>query len=178
MKTLKLTVLGLGLLLSGTAIAQKGDPNMSDNWVTSDFEKTELNNGKGDRYFVKQFVVTEVYTPVMLNPADKYKLNQEIIYMPAQVTKKIRLDNDPDAAYDSFVEFNYAKPVKGDVNFTLTNEGIVINAEDSSVSVNKITDKTSVMHKDVNNIMKEGNYTLTLSNGEVIDVKVSNYSKM
>lgn len=181
MKNLKLTVFALALSVTA-AFAQEtekiGDPKMSDEWVVSDFERTELNDGKGDRYYVKQWVITEVYTPVMLDPKDRYKLNQDIIYMPARVNKKVRLDYDSDDSYDKYVEFDYVRPKNSDVNFVVTNEGIWVSNKDSNVRATKITDVTVAMHKDVDKITTQGNYRIVLDNGETVDVKVSNYSRM
>lgn len=181
MKSLKLTVFALAFSVTAAFAQQSerdGDPQMSDRWVVSDFEKTELNSGKGDRYYIKQWVITEVYTPVMLDPADRYKLNQDIIYMPARINKKIKLDYDTDEAYDKYVEFDYIRPRNSDVNFVVTNEGIWVSDKDSNVRAERITDVTAVMHKDVDKITTQGNYKVMLSNGETVDVKVSNYSRM
>ena len=182
MKTLKITL--FTLLFSATAIVAQdsnrdmADKDMSDRWLVSDFEKTVVVTDDNDTYLVKQLEVTEEFTPVMLDPKDRYKLNQDIIYMPTEVSKKIRLDHDKDVSYDKEVKFNYVKSDKVNLDFTLTKTGIKVKA-DKKVKINNIIDKTGYKRSIVKNrIQKEGTYTLELSNGEEIEITVTDYNIM
>lgn len=178
MKTFKLTA--LALLLSATAaFGQKGNKDMSDRWVVSNLKTKQKITEDGETYTVKQLEITEEYTPVMLDPNDKKKLNQDIIYLPTQVSKRIRLDNDKDISYDREVKFNYLKSKKVNLDFTLTRKGIAVKTDSKTIHLNKITHKTGIMHTVVNNrIQKEGIFTLELSNGEKVDITVSSYKMM
>lgn len=183
MKTLKLTVIAL-LLSATTTIAQSknskmADKDMSDSWKVSNLKTKVVVNDENETYVVKQLEITEEYTPVMLDPKDKKKLNQDIIYMPTEVNKRIRLDYDKDRFYDKEVKFNYLKSDDLNLNFTLTKRGIKVKTDTDKISINSIEDTTGIMHTIVNNrIQKEGTYTLELSNGEKIKVTVTDYNIM
>lgn len=177
MKILKLTVLALIVSVS-TAFAQDYDPDMSDRWVLSDLTKTVVNTDDNETYVIKQLEVTEEFTPVKLDPEDRYKLNQDIIYMPTLVTKKIKLDFDKDTSYDKEVEFSYKKPEGYELDFTLTKKGIIILTDKFDLFVSKIWDKkTKHAYSNVktNRIKQEGIYTIKLSNEDEIDITISNY---
>ncbi len=178
MKNFKLTVIAL-LVSVSTAFAQQDyDPDMSDKWVLSDLTKTVVNTDDNETYIIKQLEITEEFTPVKLDPEDKHKLNQDIIYMPTQVTKKIKLDFDKDTSYDKEVEFSYTKPEGYELDFTLTKKGIIILTDKYNLFVSKMWNKkTKVAYSNVksNRIKQEGVYTIKLSKDEEIDITISNY---
>lgn len=182
MKNLKLAV--VALLVSGsTLFAQEtmGDPQMSDSWTTRDVIKMEAESNDYEIDEVTQLVITEVYTPVMLDPEDRYKLNQDIIYLPTQVRKTMKLDYDADDMYDKEIEFNYKKSENFDFDFTLTKDGIIILTDKDDLYVKRIWDKNSKMKYSnikTERIKKEGDYIIELTNGEKIDIKISNYELM
>ena len=103
MKNLKFTAFALFMSLS-TIFAQSddGNPKISDNWTVKEVIIADAETDE-----IKQIVLTEVYTPVMLDPKDRYELNQDIIFMPTQVTKTIKLDIDADDMFDHEVKFDY-----------------------------------------------------------------------
>ena len=182
MKNFKLTI--FALLISVTAgfaqniNRQMADKDISDRWVVSDFEKTLVVTDDNETYLVKQLEITEEFTPVILDTRDKYKLNQDIIWLPTEVSKKIRLDYDKDIFYDKEVKFNYIKSDNANLDFTLTKKGIKVKT-DNKVKINNIIDKTAYKHSIIKNrIQKEGKYTLELSNGEKIDITVTDYNIM
>lgn len=182
MKNLKLTV--LALVMSASAVfaqSDKGDPQMSDKWVVKDVIKTEAESDDYEVDVLTQEVITKVYTPVMLDPADKYKLNQDIIYLPARVTKTIKLDMDSDDMFDQEVKFDYKKSKNYDLDFTLTKDGIIILTDKDDLYVKNIWDKKSKnKYSNVrsNRVKKEGEYTIEFTDGKKVDVKISNYNKM
>lgn len=177
MKIFKLTILTL-LVTVTTTFAQDYDPDMSDRWVTSDLTRTIINTDDEVAYTIKQLEITEEFTPVKLDPEDKYKLNQDIIFMPTQVTKKIKLDFDKDIYYDKEVEFSYLKPDNYEFDFILTKKGIIILTDKNSLSITKIWDKktkTEFSNIKTNRIKHEGIYTVKLSNNKEVDITISNY---
>ena len=177
MKNFKLTVFTL-ILSTTTLFAQIGDPDISDRWIVSEFDKDIVETNGDETYVVKHHEITKEYTPVMLDPKDKYKLNQDIIYMPTHVNKTIKLDYDSDKLYDKKVEFNYKKSENVDLDFTLTKTGIIISTDKNDILVSKIWDKnTNIMYYNSKNgrIKKEGLYSVELSNGEKIDITITNY---
>jgi len=114
----------------------------------------------------------------MLDPKDKYKLNQDIIYMPTHVNKTIALDYDDDVMYDKKVIFNYKKPDEADFNFTLSKTGIVIITNNKNINVEKVWNKfNKTMYSNAlnNRIKGEGTYVVALSNGEKVDITITNY---
>ncbi len=178
MKNFKLTIFAL-ILSTTTVFAQIGDPEMSDRWVVTDFEKTIAETDNNEKYTVKHFEITEEFTPAMLDPKDKYKLNQDIIYMPTQVKKIIKLDYDTDILYDKEVEFNYIKSEKADLDFTLSKTGIIITTDKIDINVSKIWnkfDKKMYSNAKNNRIKNEGTYVVKLSNNEEIDITITNYN--
>lgn len=79
---------------------------------------------------------------------------------------------------DQSVTFKYLKPRNIDLIFNLTKEGILIKTDDCSTSVINIKDKNEVLYTVVEKkIQKEGNFSIILSNGNKIQLKVSNYIK-
>lgn len=158
MKNLKLIVLGLVLATSGL-FAQEADLDMSDKWVTKDIITMEIDSDEYDVDEITMLEITEVFTPVMLDPEDRYKLNQDIIFMPTQITKTIKLDFDADALYDREVEFTYNKP--NEFDFTLTKDGIIILTDKDALFVRKLWNKNSeVVFSNIKNkrIKNEGCY--------------------
>ena len=177
MKNFKFTVFALTLSIT-TAFAQVGDPDISDKWVLTDFDKSVVMSDDNEEYTVKHFEITEEYTPVLLDPKDKYKLNQDIIYMPTQVKKTIKLDYDKDVLYDKKVEFNYKKSDHADLDFTLSKTGIIITTDTTAISISKVwnkSDKKTYSNAKNNRIKKEGIYVVKLTNGEKIDITITNY---
>jgi hypothetical protein len=180
MKNLKLTVLGLVLATSGL-LAQEADLDMSDKWVTKDVVTMEIDSDEYDVDEITMLEITEVFTPVMLDPEDRYKLNQDIIFMPTQISKTIKLDYDADALYDREVEFTYNKSDDFDLDFTLTKDGIIILTDKDDLFVKRMWDKNSeVMFSNIKNkrIKNEGDYVIELTDGQKVDLKISNYEKM
>lgn len=176
MKNFKITL--LTLLLTSVTFAQMGDPNLSNKLIANDLEARVETTENDVTYLVRELETTEEYTPVILDPEDKYKLNQDIIYLPTQVKKTIKLDHDFDKSFDKEIKFNYIKSDNFDLDFTLTKTGIIINTDNNKVSVSKIWDKTSkVMFYNSKNgrIKNEGLYTVEFSNGEKIDITITNY---
>lgn len=104
MKNLKLTVLGLVLATSGL-FAQEADLDISGKWVTKNIVTMKIDSDEYNVDEITMLEITEAFTPVLLDPKDRYKLNQDIIFMPTQITKTIKLDFDADALYDREVEF-------------------------------------------------------------------------
>ncbi|MEO9570217.1 MAG: hypothetical protein ABJH82_05885 [Polaribacter sp.] len=177
MKIFKLTVFTL-LLTATTAFAQIGNPKMSDNWAYSELTETLVENNKNETFLVKELEITEEYTPVLLDPKDKYKLNQDIIYLPTQVTKNLKLDYDKDKKYEKEVEFNYKKPDNFNLEFTLTENGIVIKTDKKEIIVSNIWNKnTKLVHSNhrKNRIKQEGTYIVEFSNNKKVDITVTNY---
>lgn len=178
MKNFKLTVFTL-ILSTTTLFAQIGDSEMSDKWIVTDFEKTLVETDDNEKFTTKHFEITEEFTPVMLDPKDKYKLNQDIIYLPTQVKKIIKLDYDKDILYDKKVEFNYKKSENTDLDFTLSKTGIIITTDNTDISVSKIWNKfdnKTYSNAKNNRIKKEGTYVIKLSNNEEIDITITNYN--
>ena len=181
MKSLKITAIAL-LASASTIFAQENDmdynPEISNMWTLKDVTKTEVETENNDTYIVKQMEITEVFTPVMLDPADEFKLNQDIIFMPTQITKTIKLDYDRDSYYEQEVKFSYEKPQNFDLDFTMTENGIIILTDKDNLYVSKMWDKNSKKYFSnvkMNRIKKEGSYTIKLSNNESVDIEISNY---
>jgi hypothetical protein len=177
MKNLKLTVLGLLLTTSG-AFAQNANPEISDMWSTREVIIMEAEDSDDE---VKQVELTSVYTPVKLDPKDQYKLNQDIIYMPTQVSKTIMLDYDVDDSFDKKVEFTYEKSDNYDLDFTLTKDGIIILTDKEDLFVKNMWNKnTKVKFSNVRNnrIKIQGDYVVELTDGQKIDLKIANYESM
>lgn len=177
MKNFKLTIFSL-LITTTTAFAQIGNPDISDKWTISEYDKYEVKTEGDEKYTVKHHEITEEYTPVILDPKDKYKINQDIIYMPTHVSKTIELDYNHDVMYDKKVTFNYKKPDETDLNFTLSKSGIVIISKNKNLSVEKVwnkLDKTMYSNALNERIKNEGTYVVALSNGEKIDITITNY---
>ena len=165
-KTLLLTV-----LLSTTATFAQ----IEDKWKISEFEQIVVQDENNKIYTLSQSEITEVITPAILDPEDRYKLNQDIIYLPTQVTKTIRSNYDKDYSFDKKVKFEYLKSDNVDLEFILTRKGIQVNTDDSLIKVDKILDKNSVLFLDIDKIRNEGFFTVILNNGEKINLNVSNY---
>ena len=72
MKFLKITLLTI-ILSSINTFAQ-----LENRWTLNDFEELEMLDDNNEIVNVKHFKTTEVVTPVILDPEDKYKLNQDI----------------------------------------------------------------------------------------------------
>lgn len=67
-----------------------------ENKVTyTEYDATKVVINDGEEHVAEAFKVTEELTPIILNPEDQYKLNQNFISLPTQVTKKVRLDFAP-----------------------------------------------------------------------------------
>lgn len=177
MKIFKLTV--VVLLVSITSVfAQEGNPNMSDNWITSDLTKTVVETENNSSYITKQLEITKEYTPVKLDPRDKYQLNQDIIYMPTQVYKNIKLDYNKDSSFEKEIEFEYEKSENFDLNFTLAKDGIIVTTDKKDVFISKIWNKNSkntFSNVKNNRINKEGTYSVMFSNNEKVDITITNY---
>lgn len=182
MKNLKFTAFALFMSIS-TIFAQSddGNPKISDNWTVKEVIIADVETDEYETDEIKQIVLTEVYTPVMLDPKDKYELNQDIIFMPTQVTKTIKLDMDADEMFDQEVKFDYEKSEDYDLDFTLTKDGIIILTDKDNLYVKNIWDN-STMYRYTNvrknRVKAEGNYTIELTDGEKIEVKISNYNRM
>lgn len=176
MNFFKLTI--FSLLMTTTAFAQIGNPNISDKWILSERDTYEVATERDETYTVKHHETTEAYTPVILDPKDKYKLNQDIIYMPTHIIKTLEIDYDDDVMYDKKVTFNYKKPDETDLNFTLSKSGILIISKNKNISVEKVwnkLDKTMYSNALNNRIKNEGTYVIALSNGEKVDITITNY---
>lgn len=184
MKNLKLTV--MALFMSATAVfaqtdEKEADPQMSDRWTVREVIEMDAETEGYEVDEIRQEVTTEVYTPVMLDPADKYKLNQDLIYMPTQVTKTIKLDMDADEMFDQEVRFDYEKSENYDLDFTLTKDGIIVLTDKDDLYIRNIWDKkTKTKYSNIrtNRVKTDGDYTIELTDGEKVDVKISNYTKM
>ncbi|RCS27242.1 hypothetical protein DUT90_09080 [Polaribacter sp. WD7] len=177
MKIFKLTALAL-LITSTTAFAQTGDEDISSTVITTDVKKMETPEDS-DIEEIIQLETKKEYTPVMLDPKDKYKLNQDIIFMPTQVKTTLMIDNDDDIFYDRKVEFAYEKPKSGDLDFTMSKTGIIINTDVNDLYVSKIwrkSDKMMFSNSKNNRIKENGVYMIALSNGEEVEITISNYS--
>ncbi|KGL63819.1 hypothetical protein [Polaribacter sp. Hel1_85] len=177
MKIFKLTVFTL-ILTATTAFTQIGNPNISDNWTLSEFTETLVENNNNETFLVKELEITKEYTPVILDPKDKYKLNQDIIYLPTQVTKSLKLDYDKDKQYEKEAEFFYKKPDNFNLDFTLTKSGVIIKTDKKDVNVSKIWNKSTKLmfsNKRNNRIKQEGNYIIEFTNNEKVDITITNY---
>ena len=170
MKTLKTIVFTL-ILSTTTILAQS-----MDKWSYSELDQKIMTTDNDKIYLNQQLEITKEITPFMLDPKDKYKLNQDIIWLPVQVTKKIKLDYDIDSSFEKSVVFNYLKPDTVDLEFTFTKKGIKINTYSKTTKIKKIIDIQSL--KSIRKIKNEGNYTIMLSNNEKIILKVTNYNRM
>ena len=90
-----------------------------------------------------------------------------------------RIDNDDDIFYDRKVEFAYEKPKRGDLDFTMSKTGIIINTDVNDLYVSKIwrkSDKMMFSNSKNNRIKENGVYMIALSNGEEVEITISNYS--
>lgn len=179
MKNFRNTLLIASIAFTTTAFSQIGDPDISDKWTLVDFKEYITLNEEKESITAKELEVTTEYTPVILDPEDKYKLNQDMIVMPTQVSKNIKLDFDDDKAYDKQVKFNYKKPKDYGLDFTLTQNGIIILSDKDNLHVTKIWDKKTkkrYSNSYKNRIKKEGDYIIKLSNGKKIDIQITDYN--
>lgn len=151
---------------------------MQNQWVLTDFNIVTMLANNGEKYQVNEYRTTKEFTPAMLNPDDKHKLNQGIIWLPTQVTKKIKLEYNQNITYDKEVTFEYLKPRNVDLEFNLTKDGILVTTNDFQTTVAVVKDKNEILHAVVENrIHKEGYFSVILSDGNQINLKVINYTK-
>ena len=180
MKSLKLTAIALFASVS-VMFAQEEKADLTDTWTLTTLEEREVEDIDGDEMTIKQFEIIESTTPVMLDPEDRYKLNQDIIYMPTIVTKTVKLDYDNDDAYEAQVVFDYEKSEDYDLDFTMTRDGVIILTDKEDIFVKGMQDnKTKMKYSNVktNRIKADGEYTIMLSNDENIVVKIKDYNRM
>lgn len=170
MKFLKITLLTI-ILSSINTFAQ-----LENRWTLNDFEELEMLDDNNEIVNVKHFKTTEVVTPVILDPEDKYKLNQDIIYLPTQVTKTIRIDADSDYSFDKEAKVSYIKSKEADLNFMLTKKGLVVSVENNNIRIEKMIDKNNVFFTMKDSIFYDGLYTLHLSNGKTIELNVTDFN--
>ena len=170
MKYIKIII--LTLCISSSSIFSQ----IEDKAILSDFEKVAFTNDQDRMMYVEQNTITEEYTPIILDPEDKYKLNQDFIYLPTQIIKEIRVDVDKDISFDKKVKLTYLKPKKIGLDFLITKEGILVKTENKYLIIEKIVDKNDILHTTVNNkIDKKGDYTIYLNSGDKIDVNIIDY---
>lgn len=180
MKRLKLTALAL-LTSVSVMIAQESNPNIEDSWTLTTVDEREVEDVYGNEMTIKQFEIIESTTMAMLDPDDRYKLNQDIIYMPTMITKTVKLDYDNDEAYEAEVTFDYKKSDDYDLDFTVTRDGIIILTDKADIFVKGMQDnKTKMKYTNVKNnrIKTDGEYTIMLSNNDNIVVKIKDYNRM
>lgn len=179
MKNLKLTAIALFASVS-VMFAQEKQADIKDTWTLSQVKETKAENTNGSEYTVKQYEIIEATTPVMLDPKDRYKLNQDLIFMPTIITKTIRLDYDMDNDYEGQVKFHYEKTDDYDLDFTVTRDGVIILTNKPDVFVTGMQDNvTKVKYSNVkdNRIRTNGEYVVMLSNDEEVVVKIKNYEE-
>jgi hypothetical protein len=83
--------------------------------------------------------------------------------------------------FDQEVKFDYVKSENYDLDFTLTKDGIIILTDKDDLFVKRMWDKNSeVMFSNIKNkrIKNEGDYVIELTDGQKVDLKISNYEKM
>lgn len=170
MKNIKIIV--FAILISTSSIFSQ----IEDKVILSDFEKIALANDQNKMLYLEQNIITEEYTPIILDPKDKYKINQDFIYLPTKVIKEIRVDADKDISFDRKVTLEYLKPKKVELDFLMTKEGILVKTENKYLIIEKIVDKNDILHTTVNNkIDRKGDYTIYLNSGDKIDVNIIDY---
>lgn len=180
MKRLKLTVLAL-LTSVSIMIAQESNLNIEDSWTLTTVDEREIEDVNGNEKTIKQFEIIESTTMAMLDPDDRYKLNQNLIYMPTKITKTVKLDYDNDMAYEAKVTFDYKKADDYDLDFTVTKDGIIILTDKPDIFVKGMQDNKTIMkYTNVKNnrIKTDGEYTIMLSNNDNIVVKIKDYNRM
>ena len=64
MKNFKLTIFSL-LITTTTAFAQIGNPDISDKWTISEYDKYEVKTEGDEKYTVKHHEITEEYTSLL-----------------------------------------------------------------------------------------------------------------
>ena len=136
MKALKITILAL-LASTSTAFGQN-----ENKVIKTDLRKKLIVSEKGS-YYIKQHETTEEYSPVVLDPEDKNKINQSVVRLPTQIKKIIKLDFDRDVGYDKEVEINYLRYKEITLNFVFDETGILTTTNNFFINVLKIKDKVS-----------------------------------
>lgn len=171
LKMKKLHIIIIALLLSTLTTYSQ----MKDKIVVSDYDETRVVTENNQTIYLEQSEVIEEITPFMLDPNDKYKLNQDLIYLPTQVTKTLRLDSDKDIAFDKKIKLNYLKPEATDFDFFVTRKGIRVETI-NDIKIDKILNKNNILHTIVKNkIMNDGLYEIYLENGEKIQLEITDY---
>lgn len=170
MKIYKL-ILSVFLLTSFITYSQ-----MKNKMVVSEYEETKMVTDNNETIWLEQSEVSKEITPFLLDPEDKNKLNQDVIYLPTQVTKTLRLNCDEDFAYDKKATLSYLKSQATNLKFTLNIDGLEIETENDKITIDKILSKNEVLFTKIKNpIVKDGLYEIFLSNGEQIQLNVTNF---
>ncbi|AOW21512.1 hypothetical protein [Urechidicola croceus] len=132
MKTIKI-ITSLALLLIATNLYANNNKEveMENTDIHNDMLKSTIvkkykmnNNDENMTYKIKVYESRDYH--VVLDKNDKYKTNQDIVFVPADVTKRIYLDNDKDKNYDSYFVLTYKKSLKDSFKTIMTENGIAI----------------------------------------------------
>jgi hypothetical protein len=167
MKLLKLTLIFL-FLLSYNSYAQSFDRII----ISSYNEGVVSIDNKKVSY--KQHELNEENTPIRFNPADKYKLNQNTIWSPTSVNKKLKVDFNGDGLYDKKATVAYIKIRNVGLNFILLPNGVNVGTDNKNVTVKTIVSNNRNVTDNI--INKNGTFTLKLSNGRKTIITVSDYN--
>lgn len=108
------------LLLSFLFISVSGfSQSLGNHWKFEKYESGKLLLKNGDSIDFKQKTIEIGEIPVTLNPQDRYKLNQELLVKPIDISKEIRSDFDDDANYDKSVTVRFTMKNYNNLKFRL-----------------------------------------------------------
>ncbi len=160
-----------------TLISTAQSDELQNGWI---LEKTEIGKMKidGDDWVTfKQETRTTAQWNVILDPNDKYQLNQDLIVKPIRVTKYIQSDIDMDDQFDAKVMLTYLK-MDTNLLFQMDRGGLKVSTEDSDIRIQSIVPSENPKHRILDGrITDNGTYTIYLSNEDQTTIEVQDYSK-
>ncbi|WP_062055393.1 hypothetical protein [Aquimarina longa] len=128
MKTLKLIVTLLIIFTLTSTVAQSNKEIIKTK-VTKTYEFK--NNGKKIPYRITIYKTAK--SKVILEKADKGKLNQSRKISPQQVTKLIYVDNDMYSDYDKYIVLRYTKDANDSFELKPTERGFKVIVDKKNV---------------------------------------------
>lgn len=128
MKNLILTALLIGAI---TTVNAQTDI-LETKKVDRDIKVTE----NGTVYDTKVKVITKKTQNTVMNPEQKYQVNQDRIASPITVEKTIMIDNDLDPFYDKTVTMKYYKYKGKTYNFSTDDRGLILAYKSGNKVIN------------------------------------------
>lgn len=152
---------------------------IENQWKIEKIETGKMMLSNGDEIAIKQKTIEYGEIPVLLDPNDKYNLNQDLIVKPIEITKEIRSDYDNDDNYDRSIRVIYKSDSLANLNFRLGLGGLKVMSSEKGVKIEKINlVRNAIEVPQKGRIKKGGTYKLYLSNNQIVEMEVSDITTM